>query len=495
MKAYQSLERRFNTLHQLGSALSILHWDAAVMMPPGSADVRAEQFAALESLSHEMLTSNETGDLIEAAAQEKDLNDWQRSNVRLMKHGYVHATATPAEIVPVMARARTECEMVWREARKANDFKRYLPIQQKVLELTRQVAAAKAEALKCSMYDAMLDGFDPGRTSAEIDVIFNDLRAFLPAFTVQVIERQKQSQKPQALGEHFPVEKQQALGRFFMEALGFDLNTGRIDTSAHPFCGGVPGDVRITTRYNEKDFTSALMGVLHETGHALYEAGLPKEWRSQPVGHALGMSMHESQSLLTEMQVCRSKEFLTFAAPIIAEAFGGKGTAWGEENLYQLYSEVEPGLIRVDADEVTYPSHIILRYDLEKDLIAGKIEMKDVPERWNIDMKRLLNVDVPSDAMGCMQDIHWTDGSFGYFPCYTLGAMTAAQFFNAAKKQIPGLMEHIAKGQFKPLTDWLKTNIHSKGSALTTEELMRQVTGEPLNADIYKAHLKARYLA
>jgi carboxypeptidase Taq len=263
----------------------------------------------------------------------------------------------------------------------------------------------------------------------------------------------------------------------------------------HPFCGGTPDDVRITTRYDETNFTRALMGVLHETGHALYERGLPAHWRRQPVGDARGMSVHESQSLLVEMQACRSREFLEFTAPLLRDAFGGKGPAWEPDNLYRIYTQVERGFIRVDADEVTYPAHVILRYRLEKAMVAGDLEVEDLPGEWNHAMRELVGVTPPTDREGCLQDIHWYDGAWGYFPTYTLGAMTAAQLFAAAKRADTTIPAAIARGNFAPLLAWLRMNIHGKGSLLSTSDLLRQATGSSLDARIYEDHLKRRYLA
>jgi carboxypeptidase Taq len=279
-----------------------------------------------------------------------------------------------------------------------------------------------------------------------------------------------------------------------MKRLGFDFEHGRLDISLHPFCGGTPDDVRITTRYDETNFTRALMGVLHETGHALYERGLPAAWRRQPVGDARGMSVHESQSLLMEMQACRSREFLEFAAPLLRAAFGGKGKAWEADNLYRVYTQVERGFIRVDADEVTYPAHVILRYRLEKAMVAGDLEIEDLPGEWNRGMRELVGVTPPSDREGCLQDIHWYDGAWGYFPTYTLGAMTAAQLFAAAKRAVPGIPDAIARGDFAPLLGWLRANVHGKASSLSTDALLRAATGSSLDARVYEDHLRRRYL-
>ena len=279
-----------------------------------------------------------------------------------------------------------------------------------------------------------------------------------------------------------------------MAALSFDFDHGRLDESLHPFSAGTPDDLRITTRYDEADFTSALMAVLHETGHALYERGLPARWRRQPVGRARGMDIHESQSLIVEMQACRSSAFLVYAAPLLRQAFAGSGPAWEADNLHRLAIRVERGFIRVDADEVTYPAHVILRYELERDMIAGGLSVPDLPEAWNAGMERLLGATPPDDRRGCLQDIHWYDGAWGYFPLYTLGALTAAQMFAAARKADPGLGGAIAEGRFKPLLRWLEHNVHGLGSYLEADELIRRATGAPLGTEAFKAHLKERYL-
>ncbi|HYM33647.1 MAG TPA: hypothetical protein VEU47_20270, partial [Candidatus Cybelea sp.] len=301
--------------------------------------------------------------------------------------------------------------------------------------------------------------------------------------------------EPLPLPGPFPVETQRALGLKFMTALGFDFEHGRLDVSLHPFTGGVADDVRITTRYADSDFARALMGVLHETGHALYELGLPNDWRHQPVGYARGMVLHESQSLLIEMQVCRSAEFLNYATPHIREAFGGDGAAWSQENLAAHSGRVERGLIRVDADEVTYPLHVVLRYRLERAMLAGDLQIADLPGAWTEGMRELLGVTPPDDRDGCMQDIHWPSGTFGYFPTYTLGAIAAAQLFDAARKADPAIVPGITRGDFRPLLAWLRVNVHGLGSLYGTDDVLRRATGAPLGVAAFKAHLERRYLS
>jgi len=492
--AYHQLENRFRRIGLIGEASAVLHWDSAAIMPDGGARARGEQLAELRAISHGILTASETSDLIEAAKDESGLNDWQTSNLDLIRRRWLRATAIPEDLVVAVSRACSECETRWRQARADNDFSHVLPFAETVLDLTRQSGLAQSEKLGLGLYDTMLDEFDPGQRSADIDIIFDDLTDWLPGFLESVLTRQAQTPDPIQPSGPFPIETQKAIGMTFMTALGFGFDNGRLDISLHPFCGGTPDDVRITTRYDENDFSSAMMGVLHETGHALYEQGLPKDWRHQPVGEALGMSMHESQSLLIEMQVCRSLDFFSYAAPLLRQTFNGDDQAWSAENLHRLNSRVERGFIRVDADEVTYPAHVILRYRLERALIAGDMSLKDLPGEWNNGMQELLGVTPPTDTLGCLQDIHWYDGAWGYFPTYTLGAMTAAQIFRAAKTARPDIIVGVREGDFTPLLTWLRTNVHAKGSSQPTRQLLEDITGEPLNADVFKEHLRQRYL-
>jgi carboxypeptidase Taq len=313
-----------------------------------------------------------------------------------------------------------------------------------------------------------------------------------------VIEAQRGQQVIVPQGP-FPVAAQRALGQALMQAIGFDVSRGRLDVSHHPFCGGAPSDVRITTRYDEQSFTQSLLGVLHETGHAKYEQGLPRRWAGQPVGSARGMSMHESQSLLSEMQVSRGLPFLRFLAPQLQrafpEAFQREPRAFSADNLYRLFTRVQRSKIRVDADEVTYPCHILLRYDLERALIDGRMRVEDLPEAWDAGMRELLQVPTGSDHRdGCMQDVHWPSGAFGYFPTYTLGAMTAAQLYACARRELPGLEAQIEAGRFENLNTFLRERIWSQGSLLGARELLQKASGEALDPRYFAAHLRARYL-
>jgi len=493
--SYKQLEQRFARLGRLRDAQGILHWDRSVMMPAGGAESRAEQLATLDVICHELITDPKIGELLDAAEGES-LGDWERANVREMRRDWIHATAVDTALVEAKSRASSACEMAWREARPKADYAMVLPFLEEVLRLTIEAGKAKAARFGISAYDALLDQFEPAARAADIDPVFDDYAGFLPDFLDNVLARQ--AREPAIIEPRgpFPVERQRELSMRVMQILGFDFHHGRLDVSLHPFTGGASGDQRITTRYNEADFTTSLMGTIHETGHALYEQHLPTAWRHQPVGGSRGMVVHESQSLLMEMQASRSREFLSFAAPMTREAFGAEAgdEAWQAENLFRLYTRVSRSFIRTEADEVTYPAHVILRYRLERALIGGDLPLRELPGAWNDGLKMLLDVVPPDDRLGCLQDIHWYDGAFGYFPTYTLGAMAAAQLFDAARKIIPGLPTAIGRGEFKPLVDWLSENVHGKASYLSTRELLTAATGRPLDPAIFKAHLKARYL-
>jgi len=492
--AYSQLEERFHRMALIGEAAGVLHWDASTVMPSGGAEARGEQLAALKAVTHTMLNAPEIGELI-AEAETTKLAEAERANLGEMRHYWLKATALPEDLVVALSRACSNCETIWRSARADNDFAAVKPALQEVLDLTRHAGTAKSEIFGISVYDALLDDYEPGAKSDDIQTIFDDLKSFLPEFLGQVLDVQASRPAPEFPEGPFPINRQKALGEQLMAHLGFDFDHGRLDVSLHPFCGGIPEDVRITTRYDEANFISSLMGVMHETGHALYERGLPKRWRRQLVGEALGMSIHESQSLLIEMQVCRSREFIDFAAPLMRDAFCGSGAAWQAENLYRLQTRVKPDFIRVDADEVTYPAHVILRTHLEQALLGGDMSLDDLPTAWNHGIGELLGITPPNDRLGCLQDLHWFDGGWGYFPTYTLGAMTAAQLFQAASQAEPSIVPGIADGDFQPLMGWLGDNIHGQGRLTHAPELLSRVTGRSLDPVVFKAHLERRYLS
>lgn len=486
MTAYIELETRFREIALLEDAASILHWDATTQMPEGSAAVRGEQISTLSGLRHRLLCDARLGELLKEATT---TDAWQQANLREMRRIHQHATCLEPALVEELSRISVESEHVWFTARKDNDFATMQPYFERMITLTRAAADAKGQVLGCAPYDALLDSYDPGLRMAMIDPCFEDLAAFLPPTIEAAIERQGQDG---ACDLSAPQLAQEQLSRRLLEAMNFDFAHGRLDTSPHPFCGGAKGDVRITTRYNESDFTEALFGVLHESGHALYERQLPESWRYQPVGDARGMSLHESQSLFVEMQLGQSPAFMEFLLPLLKEALGKVDYDAGM--IYRASTRVERGLIRVTADEITYPLHIILRYRLEKALLSGDLAVADLPGAWAEGMRELLGMTPPDDKDGCLQDIHWPGGAFGYFPTYTLGALMAAQFMEAARTALPELDRQIARGEFAPLQNWQKENIHSLASRYSTPELIERATGKPLGTEAYTRYISRKYL-
>ena len=499
--SYLALTDRHRRIAHLQHVEAIASWDEAAMMPAGGGESRAEALATLRVLSHELSCDPAQAELISAAEAEAAagaLDSWQGANLREIKRLFVRETALPGRLVQACSLAESKAEQAWRTLRPRNDLTAFLPLLTEVVALKREVATALGASLQLGLYDALLDGFEPGMRAATLDPLFADLRAYLPGFIQRAVEAQ--SLRPVHVPEGpFPIERQRWLGLTVMKRVGFDFAHGRLDVSHHPFCGGVPRDVRITTRYDEGDFTKSFMGVLHETGHAKYEQNLPPTWLDQPVGRARSMGIHESQSLLQEMQISRSRAFLDFVAPLVREAFPdlalASPAAFTAENLYRHYTRVRPDFIRVDADEATYPCHVILRYEIERQLIEGTMEVNDIPAAWEAGMKDLLGLSVGNDHKnGCMQDVHWPAGLFGYFPTYTLGALAAAQLFAAAKRALPALEGQIAAGEFTPLNQWLQRHVWGQGSRVSTTELMEGATGAPLSAAAFKQHLQGRYL-
>lgn len=491
MTAYVDLKRRFARIAALGESAGMLHWDAAAMMPPGGAAARGEQLATLAGLGHELLTAPEvTAQLADAEAEGAS----DVANLALMRRAHLRATALPTDLVEAMTRANSACETVWREARAAADFARVRTTLTEVVRLQRESAAALSDATGLTPYDALMDGFQPGILTADVEPVFAAYEAFLADALPRAEAIQASRPAPIQPQGPFPIDAQRTLCRALAARAGLDFDHARLDESTHPFCGGTPTDIRITTRYREDDFAQSLLGVLHETGHALYERGLPAHLARQPVGEAAGMATHESQSLIIEMQACRSDSFLRFLGPQLHAAFGGDPAPYAPDNLARLWRRVQRGFIRVDADELTYPAHVILRFRLERALIAGDLAVADLPGAWNDAMAAMLGITPPDDAQGCLQDIHWHDGAFGYFPSYTLGAMAAAQLMRAARNAIPTLERALAQGDLAPLIGWLRGNIHSQGSRWGFQDLLRQATGKPLDPADYTAHLTERYL-
>ncbi len=489
--ALARLKARFTRIAALGEAASILHWDAATMMPPGGGASRGEQLAALAGLSHELLTAPVVRDDLEISLPE---GEWEQANLALMARDHARATALPTALVEATARANSACEKIWRDAKATADFALVRPALTEVVRLQREAAQALAAELGMDPYDALMDGYQHGVTAADVEPVFTAYEAFLAEALPRAEAIQAGKPAPVPLPGPFPVEIQRRLCRALSERIGLDYDHARLDESLHPFCGGTPADVRLTTFHDERDVAKALLGVLHETGHALYERGLPQDWARQPVGEAAGMAAHESQSLIVEMQACRSDAFLGFLGGELRAAFGGPAAPYEARNLAGLWRHVGRGFIRVDADEITYPAHVILRFRLERALIGGDLAVADLPDAWNDGMRAMLGITPPDDTRGCLQDIHWHDGAFGYFPSYTLGAMAAAQLMKAARAAVPGLDAALGRGDMAPLLGWLRVNVHGRGSLLGFQDLLRAATGKPLDPSDFIEHLTARYL-
>ena len=494
--AYERLHQRFERMATIHEASAMLGWDASAMMPTGGGQARGDQLAVLASLAHGLLIEPAVADdLLEAEDDKQQLGLWQATNLKLMRQAHIRAVALPADLVEAQARANSACEKIWRQARQTSDFALVRPALQEVVRLVRLQAQALGEALSLTPYDALMDGFQPGIYGADVKPVFDRYKIYLKDALPQAEALQARRPAPVMPQGPFPVALQETLCRNLSQRAGLEADHSRLDRSTHPFCGGISTDVRITTRYDESNFAKSLLGVMHETGHALYERGLPADFARQPIGYAAGMAAHESQSLIVEMQACRSDAYLGWLGQELHATFNGDAAPYQADNLGRLWRRIERGFIRVDADEMTYPAHVIMRFELEQALIAGDLQVADLPSAWNEALHALLGITPPDDAHGVLQDIHWYDGLFGYFPSYTLGAMAAAQLMKAARHRVGGLDTALSQGDFGPLLGWLRQNIHSHGSLLGFNDLMRQATGKPLDPADFEAHLNARYLA
>ncbi len=490
--AYEELARHWKRLHRFGHLRSIASWDRAAMMPTRGNEARAEAMAEMDALLHSLRTEPRLAGLI-ADAEQSPLDPAQRANLREIRRAWSRSNAVPAALVEAGSLAKSRCEHAWQTQRPAGDWAGFVVNLREVVRLAREEAKYLGESSGLAPYDALMDRYEPGMTSAEVDRVFGDMQAWLPGLVRAV--RDRQAAEP-ALEPRGPFAKavQRALSLDVMAVLGFDFAAGRLDESAHPFSGGVPEDTRLTTRYREDDFVQSLMGTIHETGHARYEQNLPREGLGQPAARARSMAIHESQSLSFEMQLGRSAAFIGLIAPLLGKHLGAQ-PAFEAGNLRRLLTRVEPGLIRVDADELTYPAHVIMRFGIERRLIAGEIEVEDIPALWDEGMASLLGLDTRGNfSNGCMQDVHWSAGLIGYFPCYTLGAMYAAQWFAAIRSATPDLDQRIAGGDLAPLFDWLRANIWLQASRWTTAELVTRASGEALNPIHFRRHLETRYL-
>jgi len=489
--SYDALTQTFMRLHRLQHLQSIAQWDSAANMPPRGSEARAAAMAEMSALLHRLSTEPQLARQLDGAEAEP-LDEPQRANLREMRRAWRQSNALPEALVQRAALVTSRCEHAWRTQRPANDWAGHLPHLREVVAVAREEAQALSQQLGLSRYDALMDRFEPGMRAATVDAVFGELRRWLPGLIRDVIARQSREVARPPQGP-FAVDAQRRLCERVMRLLGFDFDAGRLDVSTHPFCGGVPEDVRMTTRYRDDEFLGSLMGTIHETGHGRYEQNRPREWLGQPVSESRSMAIHESQSLSFEMQLGSHRGFVGRLAPLVAEAFGAQ-PAFDADNLHRLLTRVKRGLIRVDADEVTYPAHVILRYEIERPLIEGEIEVDDIPALWDAKMAELLELDTRGNFKdGPMQDVHWPSGLFGYFPCYSLGAMYAAQWFAAMRRATPDLDARIAAGDFAPVFGWLREHIWTQASRWTTDELVRRASGETLNPAHFKAHLLARY--
>ena len=492
---YQRLEQELSRITHIRNIGMLAHWDAATGLPKESVASRNEEIATFSTVVHEMSTSEKIGQLIEASQGEVDyLDEWQKSNLTLTKKSYDRETAISSDIQHEFSIASSASEFAWRQARANNDFKSLIPHLDRVFNVVRKIADLQSQKLKKSSMDVLIDSFDPGRTSLEIGNVFNVLKAQLPELTEKIIQKQK-GEKIIPLSKPINEETQKLIGLKIMEVMEFNMDRGRLDKSVHPFCIGSNDDVRLTTRYDENNFISSLFGVIHETGHGLYQQNLPAQYRNQPVGGPLGMAFHESQSLIMEMQAGTSREFTQFLAKLLRDHFTFSGPEYSEENLYKLVTKVKPSFIRVDADEVTYPMHIILRFEIEKAILEDNLKAQDLPGLWNSKMQQYLGIIPNANSEGCMQDIHWPSGWLGYFPSYTNGAIIASMLMRSAKDEYSEIGSELDKGNFQSLNKYLNDNLRQYGSSKSSADLLKASTGyDSVQPGIFIDYLQGKYL-
>jgi len=494
-QAYQDLTTRTKKIATLASCGSVLAWEERTYMPHGGAQHRADQQSMIAGLTHDWFVDPKIGELlgeIEGSPLVKDPNSVEAANVRELRRMYDRETKLPKELVEEFAQTTSLAQGEWAIARKKNDFKHFLPWLEKVVKIVRK--QAECYGYKDEIYDALLDGYEPGMKTAEVVPVFNALRPELVELNKKIAHAKK---RPDAsiVRRAYDVDLQRVFAEAVAGAMGFDFNKGRLDLTTHPFCSGFgPGDTRITTRYNPNRLNDALFGVMHEAGHALYEMGLDKEHQfGTPCGDATSLSLHESQSRMWENQVGRSREFWVYFFPqaqrIFREALGGIKL----DDFYGAINYSEPSYIRVEADEATYNLHIMLRFELERAIIKGDLKPADVPGEWNKRFKEYIGIEVDNDANGCLQDVHWSAGLFGYFPTYCLGTLYSAQFFASAKKAIPDLPKQIEQGNLSGLLGWLRTNIHQHGSRYRAKELGERVNGAPLSHKPLVEYMNKKY--
>lgn len=492
-EAYAELVRLSHEVAVLGSCSSALGWDQQTYMPKGGAGHRGEQLALLATLTHQKATAPKIGELlaaVEATDFVADPESIEAANVRELRHAYNRATKLPSRLVEELARVTTAAQEVWQVARAKNDFPSFRPHLEKILALKREEADCVGHGGE--RYDALLDEYEPGATAAEVRTTFAELTREL----VPLIQTITSKTRSNVLTRNFPIDRQQWFAESAAVAIGFDFNAGRLDTTTHPFCSTIgPGDCRLTTRYNPKFFNEAFFGVLHESGHGMYEQGLPAEHFGLPVGSYCSLGIHESQSRFWENQVGRSRPFWDHFFPRLKQAFPGVVDDVSEDEFFRAINEVRPSYIRVEADEATYNLHIVLRFELEVDLLSGNLAVADLPGVWNERFTKLLGMTPTTDAEGCLQDTHWSFGGIGYFPTYTLGNLYAAQLSEAAARELRESELHAAirAGDFSPLREWLKSRIYSHGRRFRAAELCRRATGSALSAKPFLRYLSGKF--
>ena len=489
------LLERLALIRNLGRASAVLDWDMQTYMPPGGAAARGEQLAALTQVSHELFVSDETGKLLEAAEQENAGRD-PADDVSLMlenaRHDFDRQVKVPTKLASEMARHSAVSQDIWQRARAENDFASFAPYLEKSIEMEIQVA--EHLGYESERYDALLDGYERGTKTSDVAKMFAELKPPLVALTRAIGESPRRADAGQLVGS-FPVDKQNALTLEIVKRLGYDLHHGRQDKTVHPFCTSFSRwDVRITTRFEEHDLGPAFYASLHEAGHALYEQGMDPDHDYDPLGGAASSGVHESQSRMIENLVGRGRPFAEFATPLLREAFPDQLSDLSADAFYRTVNRVEPSLIRVEADEVTYNLHILLRFELELALVREELAVRDLPEAWSARMQEYLGIVSPTDSDGVLQDVHWASGLVGYFPTYTVGNVMSGQLWHAIRAAIPDLDEQTRTGQFSELLAWLRANIHSQGRRYLPGELIRRATGEPLNARRYLDYIQSKYM-
>jgi carboxypeptidase Taq len=493
-QAYQELICRYKECSLLGSCGSLLAWDERTYMPHRGSAHRADQMALIARLAHEMLTAPEIGRLlseVEASDLIRDAESVPAVNVREIRRIHDRAVKIPKELVEELARVTTRAQQVWQEARQANDFRAFQPWLDKIVALKRREAEAVGYAKVA--YDALLDEYEPGATTAEITRTFAGLREEL-APLVGAIKASGRQNRREILEREYPVDLQQAFGKKAAEEIGFDFDAGRLDVTAHPFCSGMgPGDCRITTRYHPRHFNQGFFGILHEAGHGIYDQGLDPEHYGTPMGSAVSLGIHEAQSRMWENLVGRSRPFWEHFYPKARQVFAASLRDVTIDDFVFAVNDVQPSFIRVEADEATYNMHIILRFEMEQALVNGELKPADVPGTWNERFFKSFGLTPPTDAQGCLQDIHWSMGGIGYFPTYTLGNLYAAQLMEQAREDLGDLDNDFRRGQFNRLKGWLNDKVHRPGQRYRAGELCKRITGRALSHKPLLSYLRKKY--